>query len=57
MIIILGGCGAMYQVIIDSELFKGKRTIQQHKMVNEVRNERVNNLNFYCNSIKLYLLL
>ena len=37
----------MYQVIIDSELFKGKRTIQQHKMVNEVIEEKgVNNLNF-----------
>ena len=29
----------MYQIIIDSELFKGKRTLQQHKIVNEVIEE------------------
>ena len=27
----------MYEIVIDSELFKGKRLIQQHRMINEVR--------------------
>lgn len=26
----------MYRIIIDGEIFKGKRTIEQHKIVNEV---------------------
>jgi stress-induced morphogen len=33
---ISGGCGAMYQITIDADIFKDKRMIQQHKMVNEV---------------------
>ena len=31
-----GGCGSMYEIHIDSELFKEKRLIQQHRLVNEV---------------------
>ena len=31
-----GGCGAKYTIHIDSEQFRGKRPIQQHKLVNEV---------------------
>lgn len=30
-----GGCGSMYEIEIDSELFQGKRLLQQHRMVNE----------------------
>uniref|UniRef100_A0AAZ3QLE8 BolA family member 3 n=1 Tax=Oncorhynchus tshawytscha TaxID=74940 RepID=A0AAZ3QLE8_ONCTS len=33
---ISGGCGAMYEVHIESNEFKGKRTIQQHQLVNQV---------------------
>lgn len=31
-----GGCGAMYEIKIESEEFKEKRTVQQHQMVNQV---------------------
>ena len=31
-----GGCGSMYEIHIDSVLFKEKRLIQQHRLVNEV---------------------
>ncbi|XP_021113955.1 bolA-like protein 3 isoform X7 [Heterocephalus glaber] len=32
---ISGGCGAMYEIKIESEEFKEKRTVQQHQMVNQ----------------------
>jgi len=32
----LGGCGSMYEIVIDSAKFQGKRPVQQHRMVNEV---------------------
>ncbi|XP_032981363.1 bolA-like protein 3 isoform X1 [Rhinolophus ferrumequinum] len=32
---ISGGCGAMYEIQIESEEFKEKRTVQQHQMVNQ----------------------
>lgn len=30
-----GGCGAMLQLTVQSPLFRGKRIIEQHRMVNE----------------------
>ena len=30
-----GGCGAMYEIAIDSEQFSGKRLVQQHRLVTE----------------------
>ncbi|XP_070201405.1 uncharacterized protein [Littorina saxatilis] len=33
---ISGGCGAMYQISIEAEEFRGKKTVQQHRLVNEV---------------------
>uniref|UniRef100_A0A4W3GHC2 BolA family member 3 n=1 Tax=Callorhinchus milii TaxID=7868 RepID=A0A4W3GHC2_CALMI len=33
---ISGGCGAMYEIHIESKEFVGKRMVQQHQMVNEV---------------------
>ncbi|XP_058050802.1 bolA-like protein 3 isoform X2 [Ahaetulla prasina] len=33
---ISGGCGAMYEIHVESEDFKEKRTIQQHQMVNQL---------------------
>lgn len=35
-----GGCGAMYEIHIESEEFREKRTVQQHQMVNQVRGAR-----------------
>ncbi|XP_078205167.1 bolA-like protein 3 isoform X1 [Callithrix jacchus] len=37
---ISGGCGAMYEIKIESEEFKEKRTVQQHQMVNQLQ-ERI----------------
>lgn len=31
----------MYQITIGSEQFKGKRTLEQHKMVNQVRRKYI----------------
>ncbi|XP_067949608.1 bolA-like protein 3 [Watersipora subatra] len=33
---ISGGCGAMFDVIIESTEFQGKKLVQQHMMVNRV---------------------
>ncbi|KAJ6636887.1 hypothetical protein lerEdw1_013928 [Lerista edwardsae] len=36
-----GGCGAMYEIHIESEEFKEKRTVQQHQMVNQALSEEI----------------
>ncbi|KAG9488935.1 bolA-like protein 3 [Eleutherodactylus coqui] len=38
---ISGGCGAMYEIHIESDDFKQKRTVQQHQMVNEALQEEI----------------
>ncbi|XP_056670681.1 bolA-like protein 3 isoform X2 [Monodelphis domestica] len=38
---ISGGCGAMYEIHIESEEFKDKRTVQQHQMVNQALKEEI----------------
>ncbi|XP_029577408.1 bolA-like protein 3 [Salmo trutta] len=38
---ISGGCGAMYEVHIESNAFKGKRTVQQHQLVNQALKEEI----------------
>ncbi|KAK9542773.1 hypothetical protein VZT92_000607 [Zoarces viviparus] len=38
---ISGGCGAMYEIHIESNEFKGKRTIQQHQLVNQALKEEI----------------
>ncbi|XP_025941065.1 bolA-like protein 3, partial [Apteryx rowi] len=38
---ISGGCGAMYEIHIESEDFKEKRTVQQHQMVNQALCEEI----------------
>ncbi|XP_031238162.1 bolA-like protein 3 isoform X3 [Mastomys coucha] len=38
---ISGGCGAMYEIKIESEEFKEKRTVQQHQMVNQALKEEI----------------
>jgi len=36
-----GGCGAMYQILIEAPDFAGKRTVLQHRMVNEALKEQI----------------
>ncbi|XP_061610217.1 bolA-like protein 3 isoform X2 [Phyllopteryx taeniolatus] len=38
---ISGGCGAMYEVHIESCEFNGKRTVQQHQLVNRALKEEI----------------
>ena len=38
---ISGGCGALYEIQIESEEFKEKRTVQQHQMVKQALKEVV----------------
>lgn len=38
---ISGGCGAMYEIHIESAEFKGKRTIQQHQLVNQALKDEI----------------
>ncbi|KAI1890193.1 hypothetical protein AGOR_G00171160 [Albula goreensis] len=38
---ISGGCGAMYEIHIESEEFKGKRTVQQHQLVNQALQDEI----------------
>ncbi|XP_048369498.1 bolA-like protein 3 [Sphaerodactylus townsendi] len=38
---ISGGCGAMYEIHIESKEFKEKRTVQQHQMVNQALSEEI----------------
>ncbi|XP_033124765.1 bolA-like protein 3 [Anneissia japonica] len=38
---ISGGCGAMYQVHVESEIFTNKRMVMQHRLVNEALSEEV----------------
>ncbi|XP_061334904.1 bolA-like protein 3 [Pezoporus flaviventris] len=41
---ISGGCGAMYEIHIESEEFREKRTVQQHQMVNEALSEEIKSM-------------
>jgi len=36
LLVVLGGCGAMFDVHIESADFNGKKLVQQHMMVNKV---------------------
>ncbi|KAL6765641.1 bola protein [Haematococcus lacustris] len=36
-----GGCGAMYNIIVESDDFKGKSIIQQHQAVHRVLKEDI----------------
>ncbi|KAF7662065.1 hypothetical protein LDENG_00247420 [Lucifuga dentata] len=38
---ISGGCGAMYEIHIESSEFKGKRTVQQHQIVNQALKDEI----------------
>ncbi|XP_006780201.1 bolA-like protein 3 [Neolamprologus brichardi] len=41
---ISGGCGAMYEIHIESSEFKGKRTVQQHQLVNQALKDEIQNM-------------
>jgi len=38
---ISGGCGSMYEIFVVSQDFKDKRTVQQHRLVNEILKDEV----------------
>ncbi|XP_069070204.1 bolA-like protein 3 [Pleurodeles waltl] len=38
---ISGGCGDMYEIHVESEEFKDKRTVQQHQMINQALKEEI----------------
>ncbi|KAL3859831.1 hypothetical protein ACJMK2_010023 [Sinanodonta woodiana] len=50
---ISGGCGAMYEVLVEAEEFRGKRTVLQHKMINEYQVLFI--VNLVLLSLKFYL--
>ncbi|XP_060693925.1 bolA-like protein 3 isoform X3 [Hemiscyllium ocellatum] len=35
------GCGAMYEVHVESVEFKGKRVVQQHQMINQALKDEI----------------
>ncbi|XP_041375553.1 bolA-like protein 3 [Gigantopelta aegis] len=41
---ISGGCGAMYQISVEAKEFKGKRTVQQHLLVNEALADEIKDM-------------
>ncbi|XP_013882627.1 bolA-like protein 3 [Austrofundulus limnaeus] len=41
---ISGGCGAMYEIHIESSEFKGKRTVQQHQLVNQALKDEIRSM-------------
>ncbi|NXA12467.1 BOLA3 protein, partial [Sapayoa aenigma] len=41
---ISGGCGAMYEIHIESEEFRDKRPVQQHQMVNQALREEIKHM-------------
>ncbi|XP_043101321.1 bolA-like protein 3 [Puntigrus tetrazona] len=38
---ISGGCGAMYEIHIESDEFSGKRVVQQHQLVNQALKDEI----------------
>lgn len=36
-----GGCGAMYEVLVESTEFKGLSIIKQHRLINEILKEQI----------------
>uniref|UniRef100_A0A8C1LTB9 BolA-like protein 3 n=1 Tax=Cyprinus carpio TaxID=7962 RepID=A0A8C1LTB9_CYPCA len=38
---ISGGCGAMYEIHIESDEFRGKRIVQQHQLVNQALKDEI----------------
>ncbi|KAL4613539.1 bolA-like protein 3, partial [Arapaima gigas] len=38
------GCGAMYEIHIESDEFKGKKTVQQHQLVNQALRDEIQSM-------------
>ncbi|XP_068677670.1 bolA-like protein 3 [Montipora capricornis] len=38
---ISGGCGSMYEIFVESEDFRGKRQVQQHRLINQALADEV----------------
>uniref|UniRef100_A0A8C1UN03 BolA-like protein 3 n=1 Tax=Cyprinus carpio TaxID=7962 RepID=A0A8C1UN03_CYPCA len=38
---ISGGCGAMYEIHVESDEFRGKRIVQQHQLVNQALKDEI----------------
>ncbi|OWF36470.1 bolA-like protein 3 [Mizuhopecten yessoensis] len=41
---ISGGCGAMFEVLVEADSFQGKRMVAQHKMVTEALKEQIKDM-------------
>ncbi|XP_063788184.1 bolA-like protein 3 [Pseudophryne corroboree] len=41
---ISGGCGAMYEIHIESEEFRAKRIVQQHQMINDALQQEIKSM-------------
>ncbi|XP_030057652.1 bolA-like protein 3 isoform X1 [Microcaecilia unicolor] len=41
---ISGGCGAMYEIHIESEEFKEKKIVQQHQMINQALENEIKDM-------------
>ncbi|XP_075063558.1 bolA-like protein 3 [Mixophyes fleayi] len=41
---ISGGCGAMYEIHVESEEFKEKRIVQQHQMINDALQHEIKSM-------------
>ncbi|XP_038016255.1 bolA-like protein 3 [Motacilla alba alba] len=41
---ISGGCGAMYEIHVESEEFREKRPVQQHRMVTQALSEEIKHM-------------
>ncbi|XP_015766970.1 PREDICTED: bolA-like protein 3 [Acropora digitifera] len=38
---ISGGCGAMYEIFVESEDFRGKKQVHQHRLINQALGDEV----------------
>ncbi|KAJ9601317.1 hypothetical protein L9F63_000539 [Diploptera punctata] len=41
---ISGGCGAMFEIVIESQDFKGLSTVKQHRLINEALKEEIKDM-------------
>lgn len=39
-----GGCGSMYEILVEDKVFQGKKTVMQHRLVNKVCSPTFQNL-------------
>ncbi|XP_063238830.1 bolA-like protein 3 [Bacillus rossius redtenbacheri] len=41
---ISGGCGAMFEIMVEAQEFKGLKTVKQHRLVNEALKEEIKDM-------------